>query len=687
MTLEEFAGVLGGTIAAKRKTGASAEAAFVAAAAELGEEHGILENVSGLEGFGRNGKSEIHGYTLDETSEEAVALSWVSVEPSEFGQPVPDETIMALGDESGKILEQLRDAGPRLLGGRAPDDNVALASEWQRALQNDRVEQFRQTILTKGRSNITFYQPPAEIFGGLEAAVEVLDLQRLHELIVSRLPYVAHRTDFQQEMGRRIEVHKVPLSNADYDAYMLLLTGNDLASLYQRHGQSLLEMNVRAYLELKSKVNKGIHETILTSPSRFFAYNNGLTMTAESIEMADGKMTAAVGLQIVNGGQTVVTVHRAFVGNAGKARENVGQLFVQAKLVVPKSKRIAGEISSLVSKYANTQNKVTDADFTANDRLNVSLEEVSRKVKDDIRGDGWYYERHKGDYQAEIVRIRDTEGESAAEKFRTVFPPEQVLSKTDIARIWMSWLALPHVACLGSQKCFVRFIEHCRSRRNWSPEVTPKGYKSLIGLYLIDKEAQKMSRELDIASYRSSISAYAMALLGQKTMYRIDPSSIYLEGKLPPDIRRTLRNWIPILFRQTKLAAGDRNHGEYLKKEHAWIDVLRSSEYRLDHALETSIGQATPDATVGGVATENLEQQMLRAKIMAVPVDVFVEISKRGDAEEWLYYKQLGILDTITRYARGGWRHVPSGPQVASMGTILKAAEQHGISIPIERIV
>src|SRR3546814_10849181 len=61
-----------------------------------------------------------------------------------------------------------------------------------------------------------------------------------------------------------------------------------LATLYGKYGAQLLEQNVRCFLQARGKVNQGIRATIINEPSMFFAYNNGITATAQSVETKKG---------------------------------------------------------------------------------------------------------------------------------------------------------------------------------------------------------------------------------------------------------------------------------------------------------------------------------------------------------------------------------------------------------------
>ena len=70
----------------------------------------------------------------------------------------------------------------------------------------------------------------------------------------------------------------------DYSAFLVAMPGPLLANIYSLYGPRLLEQNVRTFLQAKTKVNRGIIETIVSAPGRFFAYNNGITATASDLE-------------------------------------------------------------------------------------------------------------------------------------------------------------------------------------------------------------------------------------------------------------------------------------------------------------------------------------------------------------------------------------------------------------------
>ena len=102
----------------------------------------------------------------------------------------------------------------------------------------------------------------------------------------------------------------------------------------------LLEQNVRVFLQASGQGQPREYETqLLNSPEMFFAYNNGITATAERVvtEESSGGTAPNRGMhnfQIVNGGQTTASIHAALT-NIGTSTSN--RVFVQMKLSIVES--------------------------------------------------------------------------------------------------------------------------------------------------------------------------------------------------------------------------------------------------------------------------------------------------------------------------------------------------------------
>lgn len=193
-----------------------------------------------------------------------------------------------------------------------------------------------------------------------------------------------------------------PSSNDDYEAYVAILPGKCLSSLYERYGGRLLEQNVRSFLQFTGKINKGIRDTIKEKPHMFLAYNNGIAATADAMELdEDGRNIKSISnLQIVNGGQTTASIYHT----EKKDKADISDIYVQVKFSIVKKKDDFSTIVSNISKYANTQNKVNNADFSANNPILVELEKVSRYVMTPITPERsmqtyWFFERARSQYK------------------------------------------------------------------------------------------------------------------------------------------------------------------------------------------------------------------------------------------------------------------------------------------------
>ena len=98
----------------------------------------------------------------------------------------------------------------------------------------------------------------------------------------------------------------------------------------------------------------------------FLAYNNGISVTAESVDIVrdeNGKpsIRRIRDMQIVNGGQTTASIFNAHKDR--KINADLSKVFVQMKLSVITSPEDMDEIVPRISAFANTQNKVQVAVF------------------------------------------------------------------------------------------------------------------------------------------------------------------------------------------------------------------------------------------------------------------------------------------------------------------------------------
>lgn len=300
-------------------------------------------------------------------------------------------------------------------------------------------------------------------------------------------------------------------------SYLVVVPGEVLANLYNDHGARLLEQNVRSFLQAKGGVNKGIRRTILDQPEYFFAYNNGITATASHVEIKNFngvlKITKLIDLQIVNGGQTTVSLARAKL----KDKADLSRIYVQMKLSVINNDLADEDLVAKISQYANTQNKVNTSDLSANHPYHVKLEELSRKIWAPVveatayRQTQWFYERSRGQYNELMQK------EVRLNKIR--YPKNQLFNKTDLAKYMMVWdFEEPKWVNMGAQKNFVKFTEEVV--RNWKKKefqnsINEEYFKKVIARMIIFKRTERIvqTQPWYTNGYRANIVIYTLAFI------------------------------------------------------------------------------------------------------------------------------------------------------------------------------
>lgn len=420
--------------------------------------------------------------------------------------------------------------------------------------------------------------------GEVSVTSNVWDLARIERFVSSGQTREDLIVDFAEEFGEPIPVLKASFDGAPYESYIAVIPGTQLASIYDKWGARLLEANVRSFLQARNKVNRGIRDTIRDDPAMFFSYNNGLTATAEAVEIADmgeGLMLmSAENFQIVNGGQTSASIHAA----RKLAPEQLKSVFVQMKLtVVPKEG--AEEVVPRISEYANSQNKVNAADFFANHPFHIRMEELSRRIlapagDTQYRETKWFYERARGQFADE--RGRRTEAQR--KKFDAEFPKTQFFSKTDLAKFENSYRGKPYIVSLGAQKNFAELARVIGDE--WGKaeaQFDEVWYKRLIAKAIIFKNLERLvpAQPWYEGGYRANIVTYALAKLAHDAEQRkrvLDLDQVWKLQRVPVTLERASMAAAEAANRViTNPPAGVRNMSEWAKKQACWAELAKQT--------------------------------------------------------------------------------------------------------------
>jgi len=427
--------------------------------------------------------------------------------------------------------------------------------------------------------------------------------------------------NFVAEFGLSLPCLVTPKTEDGLQVFMTWIPGHILAQIYNRYRSTLLERNVRSFLQFTGKVNKGIRETVIERPARFLSYNNGLSVAASVVELEElgsglARIRAVKDFQIVNGGQTTASIASC----ARRDRVDVSGVSIAMKLTVVPPDRL-DEFVPLISKFANTQNRIQEADFSANHPWHIELERLSRstwtKPKTETpRGTRWFYERSRGQYADELASQNTP---AARRRFRTENPTSQKFTKTDLAKFVLSWDQQPAIVSRGAQKCFVDFMNRIQRERRTLPDA--KEFERIVGLAVLFRRAEKLYGEMGYQGYRAQVVTYSIARLSNALGRRLPFDEIWQNQEGSDDIKAALAKVMVGVREVITQPPGNRNITEWCKRDDCWtailslpimVDGIQSNAWT--PTLSRSDQPTNADSTVLAVA--------------AVPSDVWFAASK-----------------------------------------------------------
>lgn len=466
--------------------------------------------------------------------------------------------------------------------------------------QNE-IRKYRILIFTDAvRSNTLKELDQIEI-DGVKTECQIWDIERLFRVCGSELGREPVEINFENYTDKGLPcIEASASSNNEYLSYLCVIPGKVLADIYDQYGSALLEGNVRSFLSTKVAVNKNIRRSILETPDKFFALNNGVSATAHecTVEKKEGSsyITHVKDFQIINGGQTTASLSNARY----REKADLSKIYVQMKLtkIGEMDEEKAEELLSEISHSSNSQNKVSDADFFARHPFHVEMEKISRRLyapgmegkQYDVH---WFYERARGQYLQEQMRMTMAQ----KRRFQMQNPKNRVVSKTDLAKARNSWNEKPHIVSKGAQYSFKEFANEVDAA--WvtdSLQFNEKYYTDSIALLILFRCVEKLvsSQEWYQGSYRANIVTYTIALFHHLITQKYPESQLDLQAiwkrQAIPDI---LINILKIIARGVYDAITNderpvENVTQWCKQKKCW-DRIQKISVRLPDELSSML--------------------------------------------------------------------------------------------------
>lgn len=371
----------------------------------------------------------------------------------------------------------------------------------------------------------------------------IWDIEKLYHIFDGDLDREPINVDFVNTFQTRIPC-VVSRRTDSYYTVLSVIPGEIVKDLYETYQDRLLESNVRLFLgvrkgkattrKTKTKrpptVNTCIRDTLINNPSKFMAYNNGIsaTGTAAEIEMVEGSdelgfITSIKDFQIVNGGQTTVSIARAYEDYGEEM--SIDEVFVSMKLTIVRDTDDLEEEISAISVSSNRQNTVPFANFSSNNTFNRSLERVVNRMyvtnpvtKEQTR---WFFDR-KGKYSKDLNAISSA---SAKRRYKAQTPKNQVFKKEEVASVWQAWDGDPIISLSSSATSYSTFIEaHDCEVQKWEAQ-------DLIAMFILHRGITN-----SLTGDRKNLLSYYIIALLHLQIPNFDLYKVYKAQMLPGDL-------------------------------------------------------------------------------------------------------------------------------------------------------
>jgi hypothetical protein len=468
----------------------------------------------------------------------------------------------------GKLTSKVDESDSTVL------DLVQIIEQTKETVKNVRI-----FVLTNGQASADIV-PEAVEKDQLFIDFQLWDIERVYQQYLIRSGKQKIEIDFLNDYNYKLKCLNMDKVSDKVDAYLAIIPGKILAAIYSKYRQGLLEKNVRTFLQFKAKVNQGIRDTIRKEPDMFLAYNNGISTTAERVEIEFDDnipyITRIENWQVVNGGQTTASI---FATSTEKDCD-LSKVFVQMKISVVLQNEEMINIVPKISRFANTQTIIKDSDFSSNSDYHITIENFSRTEWVPSKTGGkatnkWFYERARGQYLDEKSKRSGKESKA----YDKEYPKKQKFTKTDLAKYEMSWWQRPFDVSKGAENNFRTFTKELSSQKN---DVSKTYYHRLIAKAILFKEIDKIVAKRNLGGYKANMVSYIMAFLSYKSNKRLDLDNIWHNQVISDKLYGIIQQTIDVVWKHINTPSKTgMNIGEWCKKNECWL-ALKDKFIELD---------------------------------------------------------------------------------------------------------
>ena len=311
------------------------------------------------------------------------------------------------------------------------------------------------------------------------------------------------------------------------------------------------------------------------------AFNNGLTITSTGKELLEknGRLfiKSLTDFQIVNGGQTTASIY--FTQKDGF---DISLVKVMAKINVSKNvtEDEMEELISKISKYSNSQSKVSNVDLRSRSPQLIKLKSLSDSVLSPS-GLKWFFEKSKGEFNTLLRKAGKNNSRIEKE-----YPKFRRFTKEELGKYFCAWGEQPYMVKKGGEKVFRYFIEEIsgEGKNKKQTDINRFFYEELIAKIILFRSLEKIygQGKNSKGQLRAVVVPYSISILykftngtGDKVF---DLSKLWSTEELKDDISAFFDELMTLMNDLIKKYSESDDYGEYSKKPELWESISDSKE-------------------------------------------------------------------------------------------------------------
>jgi hypothetical protein len=390
----------------------------------------------------------------------------------------------------------------------------------------------------------------------------------------------------------------------------------------------------------------------------FLAFNNGIAATADHIELdTENRYIKNIkNLQIVNGGQTTASIFNT----ARKEKVDISQIFVQVKFSIIENPEQYNEIVSEISRCSNTQNKVNDADFSANNPALIAFEKLSRYILSPVTAKNniqtcWFFERARGQYKT--LRSREGRTKSLQNAFDKKYPKNQMFTKVELAKFINAYQEIfdgkklvigPHIVVRGNEKNYAQFIAN--NLPDNVKKINNVYFEDAIAKCILFKTADKRygKKPDSIGEMKQVVVPYTLSLINILTENKLDLYKIWKNQELS----QQLSDFIYDLMKQVNQFILDTYAGQHYiekaKREECWELVKKHLwAFNINEIKADLIDERNPPRRNAEIDISEEELAQNKETVKSIPAALWNEIGKWGKDSGYFNITKQNIVSNI----------------------------------------